>query len=127
MIMPDACPPAPPSPGMRNAFLMFLEDKCHPPLLINFLLCEASHRNSHPPSLSLFEQERVALDTQEQQAADADDVDQLLQREMDAVAVKGGVSPLSALEADIQGTRAALLAALAEGNQEEEEEGEGDV
>ena len=69
----------------------------------------------------MFEQERVALDTQEQQAADADDVDQLLQREIDAVAVKGGASPLSALEADIQGTRAALLAALADDNQEEGE------
>ena len=52
-------------------------------------------------------------------------MDQLLQREIDAVAVKGGASPLSALEADIQGTRAALLAALADDNQEEGE-GEGD-
>jgi len=50
---------------------------------------------------------------QAQQADDAEDVEQLMQREIDAVAVHGGVSPLSALESDIQGTRAALLAALA--------------
>ncbi len=57
---------------------------------------------------------------QEQQAEDAEDVEQLLQREIDAVSVKGGATPLSSLEADIQGTRAALLAALAGGNQESE-------
>ncbi len=62
---------------------------------------------------------------QEQQADDADDVEQLLQREIDAVAVKGGLTPLSSLEADIKGTRAALLAALAD-NCPEEEDGSDD-
>ncbi len=71
---------------------------------------------------SLFEQESAALAMQEQQAEDADDVEQLLQSEMDAAAVKGGVSPLSSLEADIQGTRAALLAALADGTQDDGDE-----
>jgi hypothetical protein len=69
---------------------------------------------------SLFEQESAALAMQEQQADDADDVEQLLQREIDAVAVKGGLTPLSSLEADIQGTRAALLAALADHDPEED-------
>ena len=62
---------------------------------------------------------------QEQQADDADDVEQLLLREIDAVAVKGGLTPLSSLEADIKGTRAALLAALAD-NCPEEQDGSDD-
>jgi hypothetical protein len=61
---------------------------------------------------------------QEQQAEDADDVEQLLQREMDAVSVNGGATPLSALEADVQGTRAALLAALADDNQDDDSDEE---
>jgi hypothetical protein len=61
---------------------------------------------------------------QEQQAEDADDVEQLLQREMDAVSVNGGATPLSALEADVQGTRAALLAALADDNQDDDSDAE---
>jgi hypothetical protein len=61
---------------------------------------------------------------QEQQAEDADDVEQLLQREMDAVSVNGGATPLSSLEADIQGTRAALLAALADDNQDDDSDAE---
>ena len=58
--------------------------------------------------------------------AHAADVEQLMQREIDAVAVHGGVSPLSALESDIQGTRAALLAALAENQEEEDQTSEDD-
>ncbi len=48
-------------------------------------------------------------------------MDHLIQREMDAAAIKGGASPLSTLEADMQGTRAALLAAMADDFQEEGE------
>jgi hypothetical protein len=74
----------------------------------------------------LFEQESAALVMQAQQADDAEDMEQLMQREIDAVAVHGGVSPLSALESDIQGTRAALLAALAENQEEEDQTSEDD-
>jgi hypothetical protein len=78
----------------------------------------------HPPFFSLYEHESAALAMQEQQAEDADDVEQLLQREMDAVSVNGGATPLSSLEADIQGTRAALLAALADDNQDDDSDAE---
>lgn len=113
------------SVGMRNAFLMFLEDECspHPPLdrvlLLVVMMFDFDFLSS------LFEQESAALAMQEQQADDADDVEQLLQREIDAVAVKGGLTPLSSLEADIQGTRAALLAALADNDQEEDSDASG--
>jgi hypothetical protein len=76
------------------------------------------------PFFSLYEHESAALAMQEQQAEDADDVEQLLQREMDAVSVNGGATPLSSLEADIQGTRAALLAALADDNQDDDSDAE---
>jgi hypothetical protein len=69
---------------------------------------------------SLYEQENAAILAQEQQADAAEDVELLMQREIDAVADKGAVSPLASLEADIQGTRAALLAALSESNDDQE-------